>query len=67
MEKSENVKNKFWNYQPDLLILNSPLFDWPPRPSSALKWVKNRWIKITSSTLFLIVAILVYNIGQPTP
>ena len=67
IEKSENVKNKSWNYQPDLPILNSPLFDWTPRPSSALKWVLNRWIKVTSSSLFLIVAILVYNMGQPTP
>ena len=67
IEKSENVKNKSWNYQPDLPILNSPLFDWTPRPSSALKWVLNRWIKVTSSTLFLIVAILVYNIGQTHP
>ena len=67
IEKSENVKNKSWNYQPDLPILNSPLFDWTPRPSSALKWVLNRWIKVTSSSLVLIVAILVYNMGQPTP
>ena len=60
-------EKKAWKHTPALPIPNSPLFDWPPRPTAALKWVSNRWINITASTLFLVVAILVYHFGHPAP
>ncbi|MBT4871388.1 MAG: sterol desaturase family protein [Marinovum sp.] len=66
-DNSKKPRKNTWSYSPALPIHNSPIFDWPPRPVAALKWISNRWLNITASSLFLIIAILVYNLGQPVP
>ncbi len=54
---------KIWHHHPSLPIPDTPVFDWPPRLPDALKWISNRWVHITASTLFLVISILVFNFG----
>ena len=58
-------KREIWNHHPDLPIQNSALFAWPPRPRQALWWLLRRWVQLTSGTLFLATAIVVWNVFQP--
>jgi lathosterol oxidase len=58
--------SRTWNHKPALPIPNSPLFDWPPRPAAAVRWVSNRWINISYSSLFLLIAVLVYMFAGPS-
>jgi len=53
------------NHTPELPIRNSAIFVWPPRPRAALARLFGRWIGLTSGTLFLLSALLVWNYLQP--
>lgn len=64
-DNPKTTQRKTWNHNPGLPIPNSPLFDWPPRPVAILKWVSNRWINLSASTLFLAAALLVHTFAQP--
>ncbi len=59
-------KRGIWNYHPPLPIPNSALFDWPPRPKEALWWLIRRWVQLTSGTLFLLTAVIVWMWVQPS-
>ncbi|MEM9500143.1 MAG: sterol desaturase family protein [Pseudomonadota bacterium] len=55
-----------WNYHPDLPIAVSPLFSWPPRPAAWLKWIASYWVAVSSVTLELALAFIVYTWFQPS-
>jgi Delta7-sterol 5-desaturase len=59
-------RHPIWNHHPQLPIPDSALFRWPPNPKAALWWVTKRWVHLTSGTLFLATAILVYTLLQPS-
>lgn len=59
------TRREIWNHHPALPIPNSALFDWPPRPKLALWWLTKRWVQVTSGTLFLATALIVWNFLQP--
>jgi len=52
-----------WNHQTPVVF--SALFDWPPRPLAALAALTKRWVTVSRNTLFLLLAILVYNFLLP--
>ena len=54
-----------WNYRPSEPLQNSPLFDWPPRPSAAIWWVVRRWVNITFYVVLGVCALAVYFFLQP--
>lgn len=41
------------------------MFVWPPRPREALWWLVRRWVQLTSGTVLLAAAILVWTVFQP--
>jgi len=43
----------------------SPLFDWPPAPRTVLRVLTRRWITLTRSFLFLLLAIGIYHVLLP--
>lgn len=59
-------KRGIWNHHPPLPIPNSALFDWPLRPREALWWLVRRWVQLTSGTLFLLTAVIVWTWVQPS-
>lgn len=66
MPDQEPPRREIWNHHPPLPIPDSALFHWPLNPRAALWWVTKRWVQLTSGTLFLATAILVYNLLQPS-
>jgi len=62
-DSTKPSRREIWHHHPPLPIPDTPVFDWPPRLPDALRWISNRWIHITASTLFLVVAILIFNFG----
>lgn len=67
MPDQEPPRREIWNHHPPLPIPDSALFHWPPNPKAALWWVTKRWVQLTSGTLFLATAVLVYTLLQPAP
>lgn len=57
--------SKAWNHHPDLPIPVSPIFSWPPRPIAWLKWVASYWLALSSVTIELALAWVVYAWFQP--
>ena len=64
MSKQLNKPSR-WNYHPKLPIPVSPLLSWPPRPIEWLKWISKYWLAVSSVTLELLAAIVVYRYFQP--
>ena len=63
---SDAPKNKQWNHHPDLPIGVSPVLAWPPRPVAWLRWIAGYWLAISSVTLELLAAFVVYRWFQPS-
>ena len=59
-------KNKTWNYHPDLPISNSPIFRWPLRTVFILSWLKRTWLNLSATTIWILLAIIVHNLFQPS-
>lgn len=56
---------KGWNHIPEVPIMGSPFFTWPPRPREMLAWVWNSWFLITEKLIILGIAFAVYFWLQP--
>jgi Delta7-sterol 5-desaturase len=65
-DPSRPPKRGIWHHHPPLPIPNSALFDWPLRPREALWWLTRRWVQLTSGTLFLLTAVIVWTWVQPS-
>lgn len=65
MTDTNRPKREIWNHHPPFPIPNSALFAWPPQPKQALWWVTRRWVQLTSGTMFLATAIVIWNWLQP--
>lgn len=58
-------KSREWNYHPDLPVRLSPILDWPPKPLAWLKWISTYWLALSSVTLELFLAWVIYRWFQP--
>ena len=56
-----------WNYRPPNPVENNPVFDWPPRPLAILNWYSGMWLALSTTTLCLVVALLVWAFWLPSP
>ena len=54
-----------WHYQPEVPIPLSPIFSWPPRPVAAFRWLASSWLAVSAIVLFVLLAVLVWNVFQP--
>ena len=62
----QEQKNATWNYHPDTPIKVSPLFSWPPNPFAWIKWISKYWLAVSSITLELLAAFIIYQWFQPS-
>ncbi|MEM7670361.1 MAG: sterol desaturase family protein [Pseudomonadota bacterium] len=58
-------KSREWHYNPDLPIGLTPLFDWPPKPLAALRWLSRYWLALSMTLIELALATMVYVWLQP--
>jgi len=65
-EQPPPPRREIWNHHPAFPIKDSALFSWPFRPKAALWWLTKRWVQITSGTLFLATAVVVWTWFQPS-
>lgn len=49
-----------WHHRPEKLVPLNPLFSWPPRPRAVWGWYKGAWLQLTSLTLTMTMAIIIY-------
>ncbi|MFY0597891.1 MAG: sterol desaturase family protein [Cognatishimia sp.] len=74
MIKPEEVKetivpagrSKAWNFHPKLPIEMSPVFDNPPKPKAALKWLLGAWFKISPPVNHMIFALIAITFLWPS-
>ena len=59
-------ESKSWNWHPDLPIQYSPLFSFPPKPSAILRWIASAWLPLTELTCYLLLAIVIWYLVQPS-
>ena len=62
----QEQENTTWNYSPDTPIGVSPIFSWPPKPIAWIKWISQYWLAVSSITLELFAAFIIYRWFQPT-
>jgi len=66
----ENKKSsdftKQWHYMPNVPIETSPLFDWPPKPVKAAKWIGNSWFTIGENIILVALACLCWFFLSPS-
>ncbi|MFT5506063.1 MAG: lathosterol oxidase [Gammaproteobacteria bacterium] len=58
-------ESKSWNYHPEIPVQYSPLFNSPQNPAAAIKWFASAWLPFTELTIYLKIAIVVWNVVQP--
>jgi len=56
-----------WHHHPDLPLPLTPIFDWPPRPLAALRWLADSWLTISMVLVELALAVIVYAWFHPEP
>jgi lathosterol oxidase len=61
--QSENSRKNIWNHRGPVVM--SPVFEWPPRPAEAFVALTKRWVTLTRNTLFLLIAMCIYNYFLP--
>ncbi len=66
MSTNPETSSRDWNHHPDLPIPVSPILSWPPRPLAWLKWIARYWLAVSSVTLELVFAIVIYQWLQPS-
>lgn len=66
MSTNQDTSNRDWNHHPDLPIPVSPIFSWPPQPLAWLKWIARYWLAVSSVTLELVLALIIYRWFQPS-
>ena len=59
-------KSNGWNFHPPLPIAMSPVFDVPPKPAAAWRWIVNTWCKLTPPVFHLLCALIAYGILWPS-
>lgn len=57
--------NRDWNHHPDLPVVNTPLFDWPPRPVAAFRWLASYWLALSMTLLEALLAVFVWAFLTP--
>ena len=57
--------NKDWNHHPELPIATNPIFEWPPRPIAAFRWIARRWLAISMQIIEISLAFLVFYLFYP--
>ena len=62
----ERSMSREWHWHPDLPIPVSPLFDWPPRPAAAVKWLAGYWLAASMIVFEVATACLVWYLLQPS-
>ena len=63
----QTSKSKDWHHSPDLPIPVSPIMNWSPQPVEWLKWISRYWLAISSTTVEVVLACLVYVLLVPEP
>lgn len=56
-----------WLWRPDLPLVVSPLFSWPPRPIETLRWFAANWLAVTENICFVVLAVFVWACLSPDP
>jgi lathosterol oxidase len=59
------ISKRGWNHTPDQPVQLSPLFDWPPTPLKAIRWVFKSWISISIRSAMLGLSIITWFFLQP--
>ena len=67
MPQSENkaMVKKGWHWTPDEPVQLSPLFSWPPRFLSIVKWIMSSWAIITVRAMILGLSFATWYLFQP--
>ncbi len=63
--KASSKEQVLWHYQPEIPIGISPLFDWPPKPLAAFKWLAAYWFAISAVVINVLIAVSVYYFFFP--
>ncbi|UWR23022.1 hypothetical protein [Sulfitobacter sp. S190] len=59
-------KSREWNWHPALPISMSPVFDVPPQPAAAARWLIGTWTKLSPPVSHMIFATLAYLFLWPS-
>lgn len=59
-------KSREWNFHPALPISMSPVFDLPPKPKAALRWLLGTWTKLTPPVSHLTCAVVAFFLFWPS-
>lgn len=54
-----------WNYQPDVPLTVSPLFQWPLNPLKIMNWIWNSWFPISEKLIIVLTACISWVYFQP--
>ncbi|MEO9781244.1 MAG: sterol desaturase family protein [Sedimentitalea sp.] len=51
-------RSRDWNFHPNLPISMSPVFDIPPKPAEALRWLLGTWFKLAPPLSHIVLAVI---------
>jgi sterol desaturase/sphingolipid hydroxylase (fatty acid hydroxylase superfamily) len=58
--EKEGFDKPVWNHHPELPVAHAPLFDWPPKPVSLLRWYAKSWISLSTSSCLVLLALTMW-------
>ena len=67
VNSTKSRERALWHHQPDVPIGITPLFDWPPRPLAALRWLAYNWLRLSPMLIAVGLAFLIYRFFHPDP
>lgn len=54
-----------WHHRPAVPIQASPLFAWPPDPIKVVRWIADRWFRLSENAILVVVALVSWHWFQP--
>ena len=66
MSASKRSSRTFWNYTPEIPVAITPIFDWPPTPIKAIRWLASYWLAVSMVVTEMILAVVIYQFFQPS-
>jgi len=66
MDNTQQNQSREWNYHPDLPLVDTSVFRWPPKPGFLARWLLKNWLTLSERVMMVMLAIMAWLFLYPS-